>query len=178
MASIAPVAAGTPRSEPGGAGWDATGLGCVSRPAPLPAQVGIGQASFIGQGRLRTYTVDSAVEGETRVNVLLPTGYDASGRTRYPVLYLLHGSGGSYADWANAATVAGVPQGGDVEALVGRLPLIVVMPDDSPDGSYSDWYGISRLNLLGDTARGLVGGLLGGLLGGLAGGLAGAAPPS
>jgi S-formylglutathione hydrolase FrmB len=36
-----------------------------------------------------------------------------------------------------------VAQGGDVQSLVGTLPIIVVMPDDSPNGSYTDWYGIS-----------------------------------
>src|SRR5687767_1448651 len=36
--------------------------------------------------------------GELRANVLLPDGYD--GRRRFPVLYLLHGIGDSYATWA------------------------------------------------------------------------------
>ncbi|MGH2719724.1 MAG: alpha/beta hydrolase, partial [Actinomycetota bacterium] len=123
-----------------------------------PARVGISQASFTGSGRLRTYTVDSAVEGEVRVNVLLPADYDPSGRTRYPVLYLLHGSQGSYADWANSTIVADVPQGGDVQAIVGSLPLIVVMPDDSPNGAYSDWYGVSRLNQVANSLGQLLGG--------------------
>lgn len=153
-----------PRAErglgaaPAAPGWDAGQLGCVSRPAPLPAAVGIGQADLTGNGRLRTYTVDSAVEGPTQVNVALPEGYDASGHTRYPVLYLLHGSQGSYADWANAATVGGVPQGGDVMGLMGSLPMIVVMPDDSPAGSYSDWFGVSRLDVLADSLGGLLSG--------------------
>jgi acetyl esterase len=29
-----------------------------------------------------------------------------------------------------------------VAGVVGDLPLIVVMPDDGPDGGYSDWYGL------------------------------------
>jgi hypothetical protein len=33
-----------------------------------------------------------AVAGETHVRVLLPSTYDDSGKTRYPVLYLLHGA--------------------------------------------------------------------------------------
>ena len=59
------------------------------------------------------------------------------------MLYLLHGSNGSYADWTSTVTAAGQPQGGDAAARVGRLPIIVVMPDDTADGSYTDWYGIS-----------------------------------
>jgi S-formylglutathione hydrolase FrmB len=101
--------------------------------------------------------VQSTVEGPVHVNVLLPENYDPGGGIRYPVLYLLHGSEGSYLDWASTATQAGQPLGGDVEARTGSLPLIVVMPDDSTDGSYSDWYGVSRVNLLSGL---LTGGLL------------------
>jgi S-formylglutathione hydrolase FrmB len=65
------------------------------------------------------------------------------GARRYPVLYLLYGASGSYADWAGTATALGQPQGGEVVSLVGTLPIIVVMPDDTGYGSYTDWYGIS-----------------------------------
>ena len=39
-------------------------------------------------------------------NVILPPGYRASRTTRYPVLYLLHGHGGHYTDWATRTNVA------------------------------------------------------------------------
>ena len=42
-----------------------------------------------------------ALASETHVRVLLPDGYDASGRTRYPVLYLLHGSVDDYRSWTD-----------------------------------------------------------------------------
>lgn len=73
-----------------------------------------------------------AMQDVQPVYVLLPTHYDASGRTRYPVLYLLHGALDDYTSW---------PKNG-VANMVGDLPVIVVMPDDSKNGSYSDWYGL------------------------------------
>ncbi|HEV8064452.1 MAG TPA: hypothetical protein VGP46_06455, partial [Acidimicrobiales bacterium] len=118
------------------------GLTCVPRPVPLAA----GRLTHITkatEGRLVTYTMTSPAVGLTHVDVLLPAGYDGRSARRYPVLYLLHGAGGSYANWASTASLDGVPQGGDAAAIVGKLPLIVVMPDDSGDGSYTDWYGIS-----------------------------------
>ena len=80
---------------------------------------------------------------ENRVRILLPSGYDAQDpSTRYPVLYLLHGAGDSYATWT---------QNTDVEAFTAAFPLIVVMPDAGHGGSppneagwYSDWQDGSR----------------------------------
>jgi len=83
--------------------------------------------------RLRDFTVSTdALAGPTHVRVLLPAGYGQS-RRRYPVLYLLHGAGGSYASWGAAAT-----------ALARSRPLIVVMPDGGTVGFYSDWYNDGR----------------------------------
>jgi S-formylglutathione hydrolase FrmB len=73
-----------------------------------------------------------AMQQDVHVNVMLPAGYEQSATTRYPVLYLLHGALSNYMAWY---------QNG-VEKLIGDLPLIVVMPDDGYDGSYSDWYGL------------------------------------
>src|SRR4051794_7871982 len=72
-----------------------------------------------------------ALESETHVRVLLPDGYDASGRTRYPVLYLLHGSVDDYKSWTDK---------GDAEAITKGVPLIVVMPDAGQFGNYTNWY--------------------------------------
>lgn len=84
--------------------------------------------------RVTDLTLQSpAMQHDEHVNVLLPAGYDPHGTTRYPVLYLLHGALGGYMDWY---------ADGDVEKLIGHRPLIVVMPDDGYDGSYSDWYGL------------------------------------
>src|SRR4051794_23869984 len=105
---------------------------CVVRSAP--PKVGISEISRKAvSDRLLDLRVHSdAMQGDQPIYVLLPEGYDPSGATRYPVLYLLHGALGSYTDWVDNG----------VEKAVGDLQAIVVMPDDGRDGSYSDWYGM------------------------------------
>ena len=70
----------------------------------------------------------------TRVWILLPDGYDANPRKRYPVLYLFHGTSGGAADWV---------QQGDAEATTAGRDLITVMPDAGVDGDgggyFADW---------------------------------------
>ena len=61
-------------------------------------------------------------------NVILPTDYDTSRTTRYPVLYLLHGLTGHYSDWVTRSNVA------DYAA---EYRMIVVMPEGN-DGWYTD----------------------------------------
>jgi diacylglycerol O-acyltransferase/trehalose O-mycolyltransferase len=113
---------------------------CVPRATPI--RTGVSEVSRVRDGRLLTLTLRSrAMRGLQRVNVLLPAGYDPSGRTRYPVLYLLHGAGGDHRTWIERDGAAAVP---------GDVPVIAVMPDgaaDAADGSrrnggYSDWYGL------------------------------------
>jgi S-formylglutathione hydrolase FrmB len=77
-----------------------------------------------------TFTTPALVS-ETHVRILLPDGYDPSGRTRYPVLYLLHGSVDDYKSWTDK---------GDAEAITKGVPLIVVMPDAGQFGNYTNWY--------------------------------------
>ena len=72
-----------------------------------------------------------ALSAPTKVRLLLPAGYDAKASRRYPVLLLLHGAGGSYADWTTA---------GEARDITRYLPVIVVMPDGGRGGWYSDWY--------------------------------------
>ena len=108
--------------------------GCVPRPAPPTP----GQLTIVSEKPLDARVTDldlhsPAMQQDVHVNVMLPAGFDPSGATRYPVLYLLHGALGGYMDWY---------RDGDVEKLIGNTPMIVVMPDDGYDGSYSDWYGL------------------------------------
>jgi diacylglycerol O-acyltransferase / trehalose O-mycolyltransferase len=73
------------------------------------------------------------MQDEQPVDVLLPAHFDSSGRTRYHVLYLLHGAGGDYRSY--------VQEG--IEQLLSDLPLIAVMPNGSQNGlngDYTDWY--------------------------------------
>lgn len=74
---------------------------------------------------------------DSTVRVLLPVGYD-TGRARYPVLYLLHGAGDTFATWTENT---------DVAAFAAGYPVIIVMPDgghDAQAGFYSDWVDGSR----------------------------------
>ena len=129
-AALAPPASGV------ASGWPP----CVERTAPV--RLGLTELSRSAKGRLLTLTLRSrAMQGEQKVNVLLPRGFDRSGRTRYPVLYLLHGAGGDYTSWIEEDEAA--------QALAG-MGVIAVMPDGSgPDksgtrrnGGYSDWFGV------------------------------------
>ncbi|MQA75193.1 MAG: hypothetical protein GEU88_12755 [Solirubrobacterales bacterium] len=76
-----------------------------------------------------------AVAQPTGVRVLLPTGYRAHPKRRYPVLYLLHGAFDDFRSWT---------EDGDAEALTAGLPLIVVMPDSGAGMGYVDWYNGGR----------------------------------
>jgi len=58
--------------------------------------------------------------------VYLPPGYDANTTPRYPVLYLLHGLGGSYVEWSSdgaLATADRLIENGEI------APLIIVLPE-------------------------------------------------
>jgi enterochelin esterase-like enzyme len=59
--------------------------------------------------------------------VYTPPGYDPNGSTRYPVVYLLHGTPGTSADWMSGGDIAHV-----MDVLVAHhlvRPMIVVAPD-------------------------------------------------
>jgi S-formylglutathione hydrolase FrmB len=122
---------------------------CVGRAAAWPVCIertdtaipGVSDAARTTAGRVMTLTLNSrAMVDQQTVNVLLPENYDPSGRHRYPVLYMLHGAGGDNRVYLDSY---------DVQALVGGMRVIVVMPDGSgPDdggqrrnGGYSDWFG-------------------------------------
>ncbi len=74
-----------------------------------------------------------ALDGETRVRVLVPAGYATSGQS-YPVLYLFHGGTEDWTAWTDP------DQKGDAEAATADLDLIVVMPDIGPFGYSTDWF--------------------------------------
>jgi S-formylglutathione hydrolase FrmB len=71
-----------------------------------------------------------AVASQVNVRVLLPAGYAAHPRARYPVLYLLHGTRGRASDWTTM---------GDAEQTTANDGLIVVMPDIGVNGNGGGW---------------------------------------
>lgn len=62
------------------------------------------------------------------VTILLPEGYNPA--IDYPVLYLMHGRGGSSTDWT---------AGTDVEGITADRDLIVVMPEAGRAGWGTNW---------------------------------------
>jgi S-formylglutathione hydrolase FrmB len=141
----APAVASAPAAASARAAAGASGPGpwpaCVARSAP--AHIGIREISRTRHGRLLTLMLRSAAMGDVQpVDVLLPPRYDASGRTRYHVLYLLHGAGGSYHSWID----------GHLTPRLGKMPVITVMPSGTEhghDGGYTDWTAMG----VGDTGR-------------------------
>ena len=106
--------------------------------SPRPA---IGEAADDGarivqvdtiDARTRDLTIESPSVGTVKVRLLLPVDFEAEGTADWPVLYLLHGHDGGYADWTDMT---------DVVALTAPTDLLVVMPD-ADSGWYSDaWNG-------------------------------------
>lgn len=73
---------------------------------------------------------------DNHVRVILPVAYSDS--ETYPVLYLLHGAGGSYTEWTDNT---------DVVSFSSAYRVIIVMPDSGKNanaGWYADWFDGSR----------------------------------
>lgn len=78
--------------------------------------------------RVDTVTITSAsMHKPIKCVVVTPEGY-STGNQRYPVVYLLHGHGGSYNNWVRSTAT--------LQPYVDALKLIVVCPD----GNVSSWY--------------------------------------
>ncbi|MDR2348616.1 MAG: esterase family protein [Bifidobacteriaceae bacterium] len=78
-----------------------------------------------GIGRFALPVPDEYGIPSREVLVYTPPGYDPSGQTAYPVLYLIHGSPGSAADWF----ASGAPAVVDSLIAASRIaPIIMVAP--------------------------------------------------
>ena len=76
---------------------------------------------------LRSTVISNKDGGETRqVFVYLPPGYDKNPRQRYPVLYLLHGSGDTAESWTQAGSANLILD--NLIAEQKAKPMIIVMP--------------------------------------------------
>jgi len=111
----------------------AAACGPAAGPGPAAAP-----ARPAAHGRLVLERVAGAALGENafgdradpEVAIYLPPGYQESGARRFPVVYLLHGIGGTHRDWSERGY-----QGVTLPALMDRMigagrlpPMIVVMP--------------------------------------------------
>jgi len=83
----------------------------------------------------RVVTIPSAAMRQSfDATIVLPDDYARGGHIRrYPVIYLLHGSGGDYTDWAANTNIG---------RLADRYHVILVMPD----GGHESWYIDSPFN--------------------------------
>ncbi|WP_322030364.1 alpha/beta hydrolase family protein [Paraburkholderia sp. J76] len=70
----------------------------------------------------------AAMQRSFDATVVLPDDYARGNRAaRFPVVYVLHGSGGSYADWTSNTRIG---------KLADRYHVVLVMPD----GGHESWY--------------------------------------
>ena len=67
------------------------------------------------------------LSSQRRLTVYTPAGYEDSPKTRYPVLYLLHGSGGDEDAWSDLGRTAQILDNLIAEGKA--RPMIVVMPN-------------------------------------------------
>src|SRR3954470_21067496 len=108
---------------------------------PLAALVALALPAPAFAARIETWTTQSRYvdpakvqfngpprPAALRVNVFIPDGYD--GKKSFPVLYLLHGHGDSYDDWAGKGQVAQIAK---------DLGALIVMPEGAR-GWYTDWW--------------------------------------
>lgn len=83
----------------------------------------------IPHGRIEYKWYPSTMNGmsQRRLAVYTPFGYDADKERRYPVLYLLHGSGGDETSWADYGRVCQILD----EMIHSKeiAPLVVIMPN-------------------------------------------------
>lgn len=84
-------------------------------------------------GSLKYVWYPSSINGMSRrrMSIYIPHGYESNGSKRYPVLYLLHGSGGDETAWAECGRLVQIM---DNLIASGRCKsMIVVMPNGNVD---------------------------------------------
>ena len=89
------------------------------------------QAQDVPHGNVSAVWYDSPRVGKKRrMMIYTPAGYE-QGKTRYPVFYLLHGSGGDETVWTHQGQAAQVLD--NLIASGKAVPMIVVMPNGNVD---------------------------------------------
>lgn len=89
------------------------------------------QAQDVPHGNVSAVWYDSPLVGKKRrMMIYTPAGYE-QGKTRYPVFYLLHGSGGDETVWLHQGQAAQVLD--NLIASGKAVPMIVVMPNGNVD---------------------------------------------
>ena len=84
---------------------------------------------------------DSEILGiNRRLTVYTPYGYEANPKTKYPVLYLLHGAGGDEEAWTSMGRTAQILDNLIQKGLA--KPMIVVMPNGNPNQQAAQTFGL------------------------------------
>ncbi len=84
---------------------------------------------------------DSEILGmNRRMTVYTPYGYEADSKTKYPVLYLLHGGGGDEEAWISMGRAAEILDNLIAKGLA--VPMIVVMPNGNPNQQAAQTFGL------------------------------------
>ncbi|MBE6234878.1 MAG: esterase [Bacteroidales bacterium] len=89
---------------------------------------------------------DSEILGiNRRLTVYTPYGYEKNTKTKYPVLYLLHGAGGDEEAWSSMGRTAQILDNLIEKGLA--KPMIVVMPNGNPNQQAAQTFGLPTTEL-------------------------------
>ena len=89
---------------------------------------------------------DSEILGlNRRLTVYTPYGYEANTKTKYPVLYLLHGAGGDEEAWSSMGRTAQILDNVIEKGLA--KPMIVVMPNGNGNQPAAQTYGLPNAEM-------------------------------
>jgi S-formylglutathione hydrolase FrmB len=89
------------------------------------------KAGTVQRIKIHGKALEGNLEGETAdpdVSIYLPPGYEANRNTRYPVIYLLHGYGGTDGTWTGRLANIAQAMDRDIANKTAR-EMIVVMPN-------------------------------------------------
>jgi putative tributyrin esterase len=93
----------------------------------------LSQSNFSQAAKVDTLAISSSAMGKTyNAAVVLPNSY-AKGKTKYPVMYLLHGAYGHFGDWLKST-----PNKMVVKDLADQYNMIIVMPEGETYSFYLD----------------------------------------
>jgi enterochelin esterase-like enzyme len=133
-----PVQLLTPRPTPTPPAPTATPRPKAPTPTPVPTVRGTPVAAYESlQGYVLDDRFTSPIIGEDfSYRVYLPPGYMRETSRRYPVLYMLHGSGGNYTEWSDSF----LPEQADRMIASGEIPpMIIAMPGDGGQTYWANW---------------------------------------
>ncbi len=98
------------------------------------------------RGTVQYAWYDSELLGiNRRLTVYTPYGYEANKKTKYPVLYLLHGAGGDEEAWSSMGRAAQILDNLIEKGLA--KPMIVVMPNGNPNQQAAVTLGLPNAQL-------------------------------